>query len=138
MPGQTGDVRSVWVLIALTGSAYAGDGESAVSASVGWSTYATPNAEEDATLSPTFGGGLAGTYERGFGDYASWRVHAAGAVYGGGGVAATDVVTAGLTYRVDAVVLGVKRGRPSCTSIPFMSRPRRRQTASIAPKALSS
>lgn len=94
---------SVWVLIALTGTAYAGDGETAVSASAGWGTYATPNPEEDATLSPSVGGGLAATYERGFGDYASWRVHGAGALYGGGGLAATGVVTAGLSYRVDVL-----------------------------------
>lgn len=122
-------MRAAWVLIALTGTAHAGDGETAVSAALGWSTYATPNPdpEEMETLSPTFGGGVAATYERGFGDYASWRVHGAGAVYSGGGLAATGLVTAGLSYRVDVlryvpyVVAGVgglvRTGGPFATGV---------------------
>lgn len=85
----------------VAGTAHAGDGETAVSAGAAWATYATPG--EDETLSPTAGGALAATYERGFGDYASWRLHGIGAVYGGGGTAYTGLVTAGLSYRVDVL-----------------------------------
>jgi hypothetical protein len=94
-------------------AARAGDGENAVSAGLGWATYATPGEEEDQTLTPTAGAALTLSYERGFGDYVSWRVHGAGALYGGGGLAGTFLVTAGLSYRVDVlryvpyVVVGV-------------------------------
>lgn len=104
---------SAAVLAGAAGSAAAGDGETAVSASAGFATYATPNPDEDEMLSPIGGGVLGATYERGFGDYASWRVHGAGALYGGGGLAMTGVVTAGFSYRVDVlryvpyVVVGV-------------------------------
>jgi len=91
------------LLLGAAGDAAAGDGETAVSASAGYATYATPNEDEDATLSPTAGGALAATYERGFGDYAAWRVHGAGAVYGGGGIVTSGLVTAGLSYRVDVL-----------------------------------
>ncbi len=98
--------RLVVTTLALTvaaGEAVAGDGENAVSASAGFATYATPNEMEDATLRPTGGGALAATFERGFGDYAAWRVHGAGGVYGGGGVATIGLVTVGLSYRVDVL-----------------------------------
>lgn len=104
-------MRAVWsrilvsavVLGRAAGEATAGDGETAVSASAGYATYATPGPEEDQTLTPTAGGLLGATYERGFGDYASWRVHGAGALYGGGGVVTSGLVTAGLSYRVDVL-----------------------------------
>ena len=83
--------------------AWAGDGENAVSGGAGLATYATPNEDEDQTLRPTGGGAIAATYERGFGDYAAWRVHGAGALYGGGGLATSGLVTVGLSYRVDVL-----------------------------------
>lgn len=92
------------VLVAgLAGRAAAGDGETAVSANAGFATYATPDAEEEETLTPTGGGMVGVTYERGFGDYASWRLNGAGALYGGGGFAQTALVTAGFSYRVDVL-----------------------------------
>jgi hypothetical protein len=90
----------------LARAAWAGDGENAVSAAAGFATYATPNEDMDETLRPLGGGALAATYERGFGDYAAWRVHGAGAVYGGGsgdGVVESGLVTLGLSYRVDVL-----------------------------------
>ena len=82
---------------------HAGDGESAASAAIGLATYATPSAEDDETLMPTGGATLQATYERGFGDYASWRAQLAGAIYGGGGVAGTGLATIGLSYRLDVL-----------------------------------
>ncbi|HUQ06086.1 MAG TPA: hypothetical protein VM261_26465 [Kofleriaceae bacterium] len=95
------------VLVAGTcGRAWAGDGENAVSAAVGVATYATPNEDMDETLRPLGGGWLGATYERGFGDYAAWRLNGAGALYGGGsggGTVMSGIVTAGLSYRVDVL-----------------------------------
>lgn len=94
------------VLVAgAAGRAWAGDGENAVSAAAGFATYATPNEDMDETLRPTGGGAIAATFERGFGDYAAWRVHGAGAIYGGGegGMAESGLLTLGLSYRVDVL-----------------------------------
>ncbi|HVV86598.1 MAG TPA: hypothetical protein VHE35_26250 [Kofleriaceae bacterium] len=94
-------------LAAVTGAgaraARAGDGESAASAAVGFATYATPDAMDQTTLTPTAGATLQATYERGFGDYASWRAQLAGAIYGGGGLAGTGLATIGLSYRLDVL-----------------------------------
>jgi hypothetical protein len=81
----------------------AGDGESAASAAIGLATYATPDERGDEMLTPLAGATLQATYERGFGDYASWRAHLAGAIYGGGGVAGTGLATIGLSYRFDVL-----------------------------------
>jgi hypothetical protein len=83
--------------------ARAGDGESAASAAIGLATYATPDENGEETLTPTAGATLQATYERGFGDYASWRVQLAGALYGGGGVAGSGLATVGLSYRLDVL-----------------------------------
>ncbi len=83
--------------------ARAGDGETAVSAAVGFATYATPGEEDDEMLTPTAGATLQATYERGLGDYAAVRAPLAGAVYGGGGVAGTGLATVGLSYRLDVL-----------------------------------
>lgn len=96
-------VAGTFAVAGTFGGAWAGDGENAVSGAAGVATYATPNEEEDATLRPTGGGAIAATYERGFGDYAAWRVHGAGALYGGGGLAMTGIATVGLSYRVDVL-----------------------------------
>ena len=91
-------------LLAVGGDrAWAGEGENAVSIGAGYASYATPNPDEDEMLTPTAGATAAVTFERGFGDYASWRLRGAGAIYGGGGVAGTGLVTAGLSYRVDVL-----------------------------------
>ncbi len=91
------------VLAGLAGRAHAGDGENAVSGGAGFATYSTPNEDEDETLRPTAGAALAATYERGFGDYAAWRVHGAGSIYGGGGLVMSGLATVGLSYRVDVL-----------------------------------
>ena len=83
--------------------ARAGDGETAVSAAVGFATYAPPGEEDDEMLTPTAGATLQATYERGLGDYAAVRAQLAGAVYGGGGVAGTGLATVGLSYRLDVL-----------------------------------
>lgn len=93
------------VLLALGAPAvaHAGEGESAASAAVGFATYATPDEDATETLTPTAGATLQVTYERGLGDYASWRAQLAGAIYGGGGVAGTGLATLGLSYRLDVL-----------------------------------
>ncbi len=87
----------------MVAPARAGDGESAASAGAGYATYGTPDARNQETLTPTAGATLQATYERGFGDDASWRVQLAGAIYGGGGLAGTGLATVGLTYRLDVL-----------------------------------
>ncbi len=91
--------------LALTGApaAHAGDGETAVSAALGYATYATPDEDDEETLSPTAGATVQATYERGFGDDAAVRVHLGGALYGGGGLAGTGLATIGLSYRLDVL-----------------------------------
>lgn len=104
-PGPARSIGSIAAAaIALhAGVATAGDGETAVSAAVGFATYATPDEDDEAMLTPTAGGTLQATYERGFGDYASVRGHLAGAIYGGGGTAGTGLATIGLSYRLDVL-----------------------------------
>lgn len=83
--------------------AWAGDGETAASAAVGYATYGTPDDRMQETLTPTAGATVQATYERGFGDDAAWRVQLAGSIYGGGGIAGTGLATVGLTYRLDVL-----------------------------------
>ncbi len=90
-------------LLLVASPAWAGEGENAVSAGAGYATYATPNEANDAMLTPTAGATATVTYERGFGDYAAWRVRAAGAIYGGGGIVGSGLATVGFSYRVDVL-----------------------------------
>jgi hypothetical protein len=90
-------------LVVEVRAARAGDGESAASAAIGFATYATPDEDSADTLTPIGGATVQATYERGLGDYASWRVHAAGAIYGGGGVVGSGLATIGLSYRLDVL-----------------------------------
>lgn len=89
--------------VALPRPAAAGDGETAASAALGWSTYAVPDEEAEETLTPTAGATVQATWERGLGDAAAWRVHGAGALFVGGGVAGTGLVTVGLSYKLDVL-----------------------------------
>lgn len=110
-PGPRGlpSVTATAAVLGLVGAALdptaarAGDGETAVSAAAGFATYATPDEDDEATLTPTAGAALQATYERGFGDYAAWRAHLGGAIYGGGGVVGSGLATIGLSYRLDVL-----------------------------------
>ncbi len=90
-------------LVALTRVASAGDGESAASAQLGGGTYVLPGEEEDESITPTAGGQLLLSYERGFSEAWSWRVEASGAVYGGGGTSFGAAAAAGIVYRFDVL-----------------------------------
>jgi hypothetical protein len=110
-PGPRGlpSVAATAAVLGLIGAAVAptaaraGDGETAVSAAAGFATYATPDEDDEATLTPTAGAALQATYERGFGDYAAWRAHLGGAIYGGGACRRQRPGTIGLSYRLDVL-----------------------------------
>jgi hypothetical protein len=70
----------------------------ATAASAAWG-YAT---RRDEARGPTAAAALWAT-ERGFGDYAAWRAHLGGAIYGGGGVVGSGLATIGLSYRLDVL-----------------------------------
>ena len=95
----------IGILLVIGGprAAHAGDGENALSAGVGYGTFWTDVEDEDETASPTAGGVVTATFERGFTDYASWRVRAVGGLYAGGGTSMTGLATAGLSYRFDVL-----------------------------------
>lgn len=126
-PGRMAAGAVLAATAALAPAARAGEGERAASAGAAFATYATPDADEEEMLRPTGGLALAVTYERGFSDYASWRIHGAGALHAGGGLAGTGLVTVGLSYRVDVlryvpyVIVGVgglvRAGGPFTTGI---------------------
>jgi hypothetical protein len=110
--GDTAGVtRYGWVVIALmvaTGTAHAGDGESALSLSLGAATWWVPTEDPltpdmNDTLGPTAGGALAVEYERGFSEAFSWRVAAGAGVFGVGGVSGGGWATGGLVYRFDVL-----------------------------------
>jgi hypothetical protein len=54
-------------------TSHAGGGESALSASVGWSTYVAPSEKQEGNLVPQLGGALAVEYERAVGEAFSVR-----------------------------------------------------------------
>ena len=84
--------------------ALAGEGERALSVSVAYATYATPDAEMEETLTPSIGGAVAVTYERALGDEVSWRADLGFATYlGGSGTALSGLGTVGLVYRIDVL-----------------------------------
>jgi len=94
----------ILLLLALPRVAAAADGESALSVGVGGGTFVLPGAEEDDDpITPTAGGVLLLSYERGFGEAWSWRVDLAGGLYGGGGLSWSGVAAAGIVYRFDVL-----------------------------------
>jgi hypothetical protein len=85
------------LLLAFAGSAGADDGESALSVSAGFASFAIPEHEPP-------GGGIGLEYERGLSDVFWLRAAAAGGVYGtDGGPSYGAQGTIGLTYVVDVV-----------------------------------
>lgn len=90
------------ILALAAAPARAGDGESALSASLGWATYATPNKDQK-TVHPTVGGAVGVSYERGISEALSWRVSIAGGAFAGGGTSGAGWVTGGLVYRFDVL-----------------------------------
>ncbi len=93
---------SAAILVTSAGSARAGDGESALSASLGWATYASPD-KDNMTVHPSVGGVVAVTYERGISEALSWRVSLAGGGFAGGGTTGAGWVAGGLVYRFDVL-----------------------------------
>lgn len=93
----------VAVLAALAGPARAGDGESALSLSVGYGIWSVPGEEKDTRIGPDGGAVLGVEYERGFGEAWSWRVAAAGGGYAGGGWSGSGWAGAGIVYRFDVL-----------------------------------
>jgi hypothetical protein len=90
-------------LAALPGAAAAGEGESALSGSLGAGTFVLPGEEEDETIGPTAGGVGLVSYERGFSEALSWRVELSGGLYGGGGLSWSGAAAGGLVYRFDVL-----------------------------------
>jgi hypothetical protein len=82
--------------------ARAGDGESALSPSVGYATYSTLD-KMGQSVSPTIGGAAGATYERGVSEALSWRVSAIGGGFTGGGTTWAAWGAAGLVYRFDVL-----------------------------------
>ncbi|MCE9575238.1 MAG: hypothetical protein K8W52_18960 [Deltaproteobacteria bacterium] len=93
---------SAAILSAATGAARAGEGESALSGSLGWATYATPG-KDGMTAHPSIGGVAAITYERGISEALSWRVSVAGGGFAGDGGSGAGWLAGGLVYRFDVL-----------------------------------
>lgn len=91
------------VVLAIPGPASAGEGERAVSVAAGYATYATPDDEMMATLTPTGGAAIGVGYERALGDEVSWRADLLLAGYLGGGAAGSALGSVGLVYRIDVL-----------------------------------
>lgn len=94
-------------LIALAAAprlAWASDGESAFSVSLGIGTYSVPAEDpDDDALAPLAGGVLGVAYERGISEALSWRIELWGALYGGDGLSGGGVAAGGLVYRFDVL-----------------------------------
>ena len=96
------------VIVCVT--AYA-DGETALSAGVGWATFSTPGKKTAQQMSPPaitpdFGGTLSVTYERAVSTDFSLRGDVAGAMFTGGGPGGRSFAalgTAGATFRFDVL-----------------------------------
>ncbi len=93
----------VWLLAAPL-PAWASDGESAFSVSLGIGTYSVPAEDpDDEALAPLAGGVVGVSYERGISEALSWRVELWGAVYSGDGVSGGGSAAGGLVYRFDVL-----------------------------------
>jgi hypothetical protein len=107
--GDTRSVKRARVVVAglclglgASRAARAGEGESALSPSLGWATYATPG-KEDKVLSPTVGAAIGVTYERGISEALSWRVSLLGGGFVGGGTTGAAWLAGGVVYRFDVL-----------------------------------
>jgi hypothetical protein len=90
--------------IAIVPAPAAADGESALSGSLGWATYARPSADDPMMdVTPDIGGMLAIEYERAFAEPLSWRIEIAGGGFGGGGTSYLGLAHAGAVYRFDVL-----------------------------------
>lgn len=89
--------------------AAAGEGESALSGSIGVGTFSLPGEEDDEVAGPVLGGVAGVTYERGFSEALSWRVELGAGGYGGGaldddgGLSWSAHAAGGLVYRFDVL-----------------------------------
>jgi hypothetical protein len=94
--------RVLLILCVLGGIARAGEGESALSPSLGWATYSTLD-KDGKPVSPTIGGMLGATYERGISEALSWRVSVVGGGFSGGGTTWAAWGAVGAVYRFDVL-----------------------------------
>ena len=85
-------LRAIAIVCLLGSVARAGEGESALSPSLGWATYATLD-KDGKPASPDAGAMLGATYERGISEALSWRVSAVGGGFVGGGTPPTSCRT---------------------------------------------
>jgi len=91
------------LLIAVSpGRAVAGEGESALSASLGYGIWWLPG-PKDTSIGPDGGAVLGLTYERGISEALSWRVGIAGGAFLGGGISGAGWASGGLVYRFDVL-----------------------------------
>jgi hypothetical protein len=108
------DVRScVLTLVTLLGGTAHADGESALSAGLGWATFSTPGKrmgnQAPPTLSPDVGGALVVSYERSISTDVGLRAELAGGVFYGGGSAMQGKTSyallgdAGVVFRFDVL-----------------------------------
>jgi len=95
-------LRAIAVLCVLGSVAYAGEGESALSPSLGYATYATLD-KDGKPASPDAGAMIGATYERGISEALSWRVSAVGGGFVGGGTTWAAWGAAGIVYRFDVL-----------------------------------
>jgi hypothetical protein len=86
----------VALLAAMPAPGLAADGERALSATVGYATYALPEYNPH-------GGVLGLDFERGFSDALSWRVSGGAGVYYREGLTYSTHLTVGLTYLFDVL-----------------------------------
>jgi hypothetical protein len=95
---------SAIAILARIAAPAAADGESALSGSLGWATYARPSADDPAMdVTPDFGGMLAIEYERAFAEPLSWRIEGAFGGFGGDGTSFLALAHVGAVYRFDVL-----------------------------------
>ena len=94
---------AVIAVVVVTGAtaAHADSDERALSFGAGFASYATPNSDMDATLSPTAGLAVSTSFERALGPEVSVVGDLSIAGYLGGGTAGSALGTVGLVYRID-------------------------------------
>lgn len=95
-------LRALAIVCLVSGIAHAGEGESALSPSVGYATYSTLD-KDGKPVSPTIGAMVGATYERGVAEALSWRVSLVGGGFTGGGTTWAAWGAAGFVYRFDVL-----------------------------------
>jgi hypothetical protein len=94
---------AVIAILFSVSAARAGEGESAVSPSLGWAGYATTDKDGKA-VSSSIGAAAGATYERGISEALSWRVSLVGAGFTADkGRSVSAWGAAGLVYRFDVL-----------------------------------